>query len=105
MIARQYVRFTSDDDLSGITGRARVLVMANKLEDAYSKEQILELYLNTIYFGRRAYGIEAAAQTYFGKPAKELDVAEAIILAGLIESPGDGRFDPTVNPVGVAAPV
>lgn len=98
-IARQYARFTSDDDLSGITGQARVLVMANKLEDAYSKEQILELYLNAIYFGRRAYGIEAAAQTYFGKPATELDVAEAITLAGLIESPGDGRFDPTVDPV------
>ena len=97
-IARQYARFTSDDDLSGLTGQARVLVMANKLEDAHSKEQILELYLNAIYFGRRAYGIGAAAQTYFGKPATELDVAEAITLAGLIESPGDGRFDPTINP-------
>jgi len=61
--------------------------LAIQLEKIYSKEEIMEMYLNRIYFGNTAYGIEAAAQTYFGKSVKELSVAEAAMLAGAIRSP------------------
>ncbi len=61
--------------------------LAIQLEKVYRKEEIMELYLNRIYFGNTAYGIEAAAQTYFGKSVKELSVAEAAMLAGAVRSP------------------
>jgi len=66
------------------------------LERRYSKEEILERYLNTVFFGNRAYGIEAAAQTYFGKHASELQPIEAAFLAGLVQSPSS--YDPIDNP-------
>ena len=97
LISRQYARVATDTDVSSTGGQARLLVMSWKLEDTYAKEEILEFYLNTVYFGRGAYGIEAAAHAYFAKDAADLSVAEAIVLAGVIESPGDGRFDPTVD--------
>ncbi len=102
LISRQYARAATA--ASGGAGdspaaQARLLVLSWKLEDTYSKDQILEFYLNTVYFGRGSYGVEAAARTYFGVPAARLSLAQAILLAGLIESPGDGRFDPSVNPV------
>jgi membrane peptidoglycan carboxypeptidase len=108
LISRQYARAAADvegpdgplasfADASTAVGEARLLVMSWKLEDSYSKDQILGFYLNTVYFGRGAYGIEAAAQAYFGKHSADLTVEEAIVLAGLISSPGDGRFDPTVD--------
>ncbi len=62
-------------------------LLALQLERKYSKEQILEMYLNQIYFGAGAYGIEVAAQTYFGKPARELNLAESAMLAGLPKAP------------------
>ena len=62
-------------------------VLAFKLETVVSKDQILEDYLNTIYFGRGADGIDAAARAYFGKPAVELDLAEGAVLAAIIKSP------------------
>ena len=68
------------------------------LERKYSKTQILELYLNRVYFGAGAYGIEAAAQRYYSKPAQKLTVAEAATLAGLVRSPT--RLAPTRNPDG-----
>ena len=55
----------------------------------YSKDAILEMYLNTIYYGNVAYGIEAAAQTYFGKNARDLTLGEASLLAGLPQSPAN----------------
>ncbi|GIO45160.1 transglycosylase domain-containing protein [Paenibacillus apis] len=58
-----------------------------QLEMQYSKDEILNMYLNEIYYGRGAYGIEAAAQLYFGKPAKELNLAESAILAGIPKGP------------------
>ena len=61
--------------------------LAIKLEKVYSKEEIMEMYLNRIYFGNTAYGIEAAAQTYFGKSVQVLNVAEAAMLAGAVRSP------------------
>ena len=84
--------------------------MARKLQEAelaiwlerkHSKNEILELYLNRVYFGSGAYGVEAAAQKYFGKPAKSVTVAEAAMLAGLVKSPS--RLAPNRNPEGAEA--
>jgi len=68
------------------------------LERKYSKAEILELYLNRVYFGSGAYGVEAASQRYFGKPAKNVTLTEAAMLAGLVKSPS--RLAPNRNPVG-----
>ena len=68
------------------------------LERKHSKAEILELYLNRVYFGSGAYGVEAAAQRYFGKPAKNVTLAEAAMLAGLVKSPS--RLAPNRNPEG-----
>jgi penicillin-binding protein 1A len=68
------------------------------LERKYSKAEILELYLNRVYFGSGAYGVEAAAQRYFGKSAKNISLAEAAMLAGLVKSPS--RLAPNRNPEG-----
>jgi penicillin-binding protein 1A len=74
------------------------LVLAFWLERKFTKTQILELYLNRVYFGAGAYGVEAAAQRYFGKPARQVTLAEAALLAGLVKSPS--RLAPTRNPDG-----
>jgi len=71
------------------------------LERKHSKDEILELYLNRVYFGSGAYGVEAAAQKYFGKSAKNVTVAEAAMLAGLVKSPS--RLAPNRNPEGAEA--
>ncbi|MBR0777970.1 penicillin-binding protein 1A [Bradyrhizobium diazoefficiens] len=71
------------------------------LERKHSKNEILELYLNRVYFGSGAYGVEAAAQKYFGKPARAVTVAEAAMLAGLVKSPS--RLAPNRNPEGAEA--
>src|SRR5437588_207624 len=68
------------------------------LERKHSKSEILELYLNRVYFGSGAYGVEAAAQKYFGKPAKSVTLAESAMLAGLVKSPS--RLAPNRNPEG-----
>ncbi len=70
------------------------------LERKYSKREILELYLNRVYFGSGAYGVEAAAQRYFGKSARQVTVGEAAMLAGLVKSPS--RLAPNRNPEGAA---
>jgi 1A family penicillin-binding protein len=67
--------------------KLREAVLAWRLARHYSKDQILELYLNEIYFGNMAYGIEAAAQAYFGKHVRDLDLAECAMLAGLPQAP------------------
>src|SRR6266496_3695552 len=74
------------------------VVLALWLEHKFSKSEILELYLNRVYFGSGAYGVEAAAQRYFGKPAREVKIAEAAMLAGLVKSPS--RLAPSRNPNG-----
>ena len=68
------------------------------LERKYSKAEIIELYLNRVYFGSGAFGVEAAAQKYFGKPASKVTIAEAAMLAGLVKSPS--RLAPNRNPEG-----
>jgi penicillin-binding protein 1A len=73
-------------------------VLAIWLERKFSKSEILELYLNRVYFGSGAYGVEAAAQRYFGKSARQVKIAEAAMLAGLVKSPS--RLAPSRNPNG-----
>ena len=62
-------------------------ILAIELENKYSKPEILEMYLNSIYYGNGAYGIESAAQTYFGLHAKDLALSEASFLAGIPQNP------------------
>ncbi len=76
------------------------LVLSFWLEHKFSKDQILELYLNRVYFGAGAYGVEAAAQRYFGKSARLVTLSEAALLAGLVKSPS--KLAPTRNPEGAA---
>lgn len=71
------------------------LILAARIERLYSKQQILELYLNKVYFGDGLYGVEAASRGYFGKHASELSVPDAALLAGLVKSPSS--YAPTVN--------
>ncbi|MBQ3586695.1 MAG: PBP1A family penicillin-binding protein, partial [Synergistaceae bacterium] len=75
-----------------ITRKAKEIIIAMRLEKLFPKDKILELYLNTINFGRGAWGVETAARTYFDKSARDLDVAQSAILAGLIANPG--RYNP-----------
>lgn len=84
-------------------GRERTLrrkvqeaILALELERRFTKKEILEMYLNQIYFGRDAYGIEAAAQTYFGKKARDLTLAEGALLAGLPQAPN--AYEPIDHP-------
>jgi penicillin-binding protein 1A len=71
-------------------------LLAIKIEHSLSKDQILELYINQIYLGQRAYGFAAAAQVYYGKPLNKLNTAELAMLAGLPKAPS--RFNPLANP-------
>jgi len=71
-------------------------ILALWLERNYSKDQILELYLNRVYFGAGAYGVEAASQRYYGKSARNVSLSEAAVLAGLVQSPS--RLAPNRNP-------
>jgi membrane peptidoglycan carboxypeptidase len=100
-ISQQYARHWAD--LEGVTyaRKVREAVIAMKLNQQYSKDEIMAMYLNIVYFGRGAYGIEAASQAYFGKPAKDLNAGESMVLAGLIKNPeGTGKgspFDPNID--------
>ena len=71
------------------------VVVAARLEEQYTKDEILELYLNKVYFGDGLYGVEAASLGYFGKPASAIGVGEAALLAGLVKSPSS--YAPTVS--------
>jgi penicillin-binding protein 1A len=73
-------------------------MVALRIERDFTKQQILELYVNRIYFGSGCYGVETASQAYFGKSASKLNLSEAALLAGLIRSPN--RFSPLKNPEG-----
>ncbi|MBX9845877.1 MAG: penicillin-binding protein [Xanthobacteraceae bacterium] len=81
-----------------LTRKVQEVALALWLEHKFSKAQILDMYLNRVYFGAGAYGIEAAAGRYFNKPAQKLTVAEAAMLAGLVRSPS--RLAPSRNPHG-----
>src|SRR6266516_4209521 len=75
-------------------------MVAFRIEHQFTKQQILELYVNRIYFGTGCYGVETASQLYFGKSASKLNLSEAALLAGLIRSPN--RFSPLKNTEGAA---
>ncbi len=79
-----------------LTRKFNEMLLAFKIESSLSKQQILELYINQIYLGQRAYGFAAAAQIYYGRPLAELTVAEHAMLAGLPKAPS--RFNPVSNP-------
>ena len=86
-ITQQLVKNTYLTSEKTYKRKIQEIALAQKLEKKYSKDQILEFYLNAIYFGNNCYGIESASNFYFSKPAKSLSVEEASLLAGLIKSP------------------
>jgi len=100
-ITQQLVRNTLIAPEPTFERKIREAMLALEITRRYSKDQILEYYLNAIPYGNLAYGIEAAAQTYFNKRAEELNLAEAALLAGLPQAPA--LWDPCANPDGARA--
>ncbi|HTW11019.1 MAG TPA: transglycosylase domain-containing protein [Acidimicrobiales bacterium] len=97
-ITQQLVKGTYLTDQKTLTRKIREAALAERLEEKYSKSQILDAYLNTVYLGNGAYGVQAAAKEYFGRDANRLDLAQAALLAGLIQAPSG--YDPLINPKG-----
>ncbi|MCW1805321.1 transglycosylase domain-containing protein [Brachybacterium squillarum] len=94
-ITQQYVERYYTGTNTSYVGKVKEMFMAIKIDQELPKDEILSRYLNTIYFGRGAYGIEEASQAYFGKPASEMDESEAALLVAVI--PGPSSYDPAVN--------
>ncbi|MFJ4658729.1 transglycosylase domain-containing protein [Nocardia sp. NPDC088792] len=97
-ITQQYVKNALVGNEHSLTRKVKELVMSAKMARQWSKDQILTAYLNTIYFGRGAYGIDAAAKAYFNKKVPDLNVAEGAMLAATIQQPSN--LDPEKNPTG-----
>ena len=95
-ITQQFVKKALVGDEQTLWRKYKEVVLAVKLSQQRTKDEILADYLNTIYFGRGAYGMQSAAQAYFGKNVDQLTPTEGALLAGLIQSPS--RWDPAVNP-------
>ncbi|HEY5336410.1 MAG TPA: biosynthetic peptidoglycan transglycosylase, partial [Mycobacteriales bacterium] len=95
-ITQQYVKNAYLTQKRTFTRKIQEIALAVKISHQYSKDQILEDYLNTIYLGRGAYGIQAASEAYFGKPVSQLSIAEGAVIAGLIRAPS--VLDPAVSP-------
>nr|WP_253851686.1 transglycosylase domain-containing protein [Mycobacterium sp. 1423905.2] len=104
-ITQQYVKNalvgSAQHGWSGLMRKAKELVIATKMSGEWSKDDVLQAYLNIIYFGRGAYGISAASKAYFGKPVEQLTVSEGALLAALIRRPS--TLDPAVDPQGAVA--
>ncbi|MCD7053028.1 penicillin-binding protein [Rhodococcus sp. BH2-1] len=100
-ITQQYVKNTLVGSERSVTRKMKELVISSKMAREWSKDEILAAYLNTIYFGRGAYGISAAATAYFGKPLADITVAEGAVLAAVIQSPSS--LDPTTDPEALQA--
>jgi len=94
-ITQQLVKIQLLTPQKSVTRKVQEIVLAIALEQRYSKDQILGMYLNRVYFGHGAYGVGAAARTYFNKDAKDLSPAQAAFLAGLIQAPA--AYDPLVH--------
>ncbi|MEP7198632.1 MAG: PBP1A family penicillin-binding protein [Chloroflexota bacterium] len=94
-ITQQLVKNVYDRRERTLDRKISEIILAQELTRTYPKDAILEIYLNEIFYGNQSYGIEAAAQTYFGKHASQLDVAEAALLAGLPQAPA--IYDPYAN--------
>ena len=90
-VARSFF-LTSERKLSR---KLRELILAYRIEKSLTKDEILELYLNQIYFGNGAYGVQTASESYFGKNVDEIDLAEAAMLAGLPKAPS--KYSPYAN--------
>ncbi len=97
-ITQQYVKNALVGSERSLSRKMRELVIASKMARQWSKDDILAAYLNTIYFGRGAYGIAAASSAYFGKPVDQLTVEEGAVLAATIQQPSN--LDPEFNPEG-----
>lgn len=95
-ITQQFVKKTLVGDEQTLWRKYKEVVLAFKISQERTKDQILGDYLNAIYFGRGAYGIQSASQAYFGKPVEQLGRSEGALLAGLIQSPS--RWDPAISP-------
>jgi penicillin-binding protein 1A len=95
-ITQQFVKNTYVKSQRSIGRKLKEAALAWQLEQRWSKDRILTAYLNTIYFGNGAYGVQQAALTYFHHPAKDLGLAEAALLAGIPSDPA--RYDPVANP-------
>src|SRR6476469_8926624 len=95
-ITQQLVRNLYISNERTVQRKLKEACLAIKLNDAWSKQRILASYLNQVYYGNLAYGIEAAAQTYFSKPASDLTLREAALLAGLTQAPS--AYNPFVEP-------
>ncbi|MDD7385178.1 MAG: transglycosylase domain-containing protein [Actinomycetaceae bacterium] len=94
-LTQQYVERYYMGSTTSYVGKVREAILALKINRQQSKDQILENYLNTIYFGRGAYGIESASQKYFGISARDLNLSESALLAAVIPAPS--AWDPAVN--------
>jgi penicillin-binding protein 1A len=95
-ITQQYVVNAFVDREDTLTRKVKEAILAYRLENDHSKDEILEMYLNTIYFGHGAYSVETASQVYFGKAVGDLSLAECATLAGVIKSPG--TYSPYLDP-------
>lgn len=96
-ISQQLIKNTHLDNGKNFKRKINEMLLARELERSYSKQEILEMYLNTIYFGRSAYGIETAANVYFNKSAKDLTVSESAALAGMIKAPNTYAPDKNID--------
>ena len=92
-ITQQYAKTAFLTPQRNIQRKIKELVIAMKLESEFSKDQILESYLNTIYFGRGSYGVSTAAQVYFNRNINQLNVSQAAVIASVLRSPG--YYDPS----------
>lgn len=95
-ITQQLIKLTHLDSRKELSRKVDEAILAVQLERVYGKDQILELYLNTVYFGSGYYGLETAARGYFGVSARELTLDQAALLAGVLKSPA--RFAPHLRP-------
>jgi penicillin-binding protein 1A len=100
-ITQQFVKNALTGDERSVTRKLKEAALAWQLEQKWSKDRILTAYLNTIYFGNGAYGIERAARTYFGHSAAKLTLPEAALLAGIPEDPS--LYDPVTHPTSARA--
>jgi membrane peptidoglycan carboxypeptidase len=94
-ITQQYAKTAFLTSERTIQRKIKELVIAIKLENQLSKDEILENYLNTIYFGRGSYGVQTASQQYFNRTVDQLSVSQAVVLASILRSPG--LYDPAFN--------
>jgi membrane peptidoglycan carboxypeptidase len=95
-ITQQYAKTAFLTPTRSIQRKIKELVIAIKLENQLSKDQILESYLNTIYFGRGSYGVETASEVYFGRSVDQINASQAAFLASILRSPG--YYDPANGP-------